>query len=123
MSTKRFENHPLGVIHNIGNSYNRKPNYYEAFLGGGALFFGLKSKYGDKFNNYYLSDINLDLVTSYNAVKNYPYKVINHYQELFKNHSKEFYLNLRERPVSPNPVHISARFLYLNRYSFVSVNL
>ena len=86
-----------------------------------VLYFALKSKCRDKFDKFYLSDINLDLVTSYNAVKNYPYKVIGRYQELFKNHSKEFYLRLREKPVSSDPVHIGARFLYLNRYSFKGI--
>lgn len=43
-------------------------NYYEPFLGGGALFFHVR----DKFKQCYLSDINLELVTSYNAVKKNP---------------------------------------------------
>ncbi len=48
----------------MGNSSDKRPNYYESFLGSGSLFFALKSKYGDKFNNYYLSDVNLNLITS-----------------------------------------------------------
>ena len=43
-------------------------NYYEPFLGGGALFFQVRHM----FNKCYLSDINCDLVTSYNAVKKNP---------------------------------------------------
>ncbi len=41
-------------------------NYYEPFLGGGALFFQVKYM----FNKCYLSDINLDLVTSYTNCNN-----------------------------------------------------
>ncbi len=46
-------------------------NYYEPFLGGGALFFQVKHM----FNQCFLSDINLDLVTSYNSVKKDPAEV------------------------------------------------
>lgn len=41
--------------------------YFEPFLGGGALFFYLISM---KSNIAYLSDINSELVNSYNIVKN-----------------------------------------------------
>ncbi|KJV70040.1 DNA methyltransferase [Orientia tsutsugamushi] len=58
-------------------------NYYEPFLGGGALFFQVRHL----FKQCFLSDINLDLITSYNAVKN-------------------------------NPNEITAKFIYLNKYSF-----
>ncbi|KJV71867.1 D12 class N6 adenine-specific DNA methyltransferase family protein [Orientia tsutsugamushi str. TA763] len=46
-------------------------NYYEPFLGGGALFFQVRHL----FKQCFLSDINLDLITSYNAVKNNPNEV------------------------------------------------
>ena len=42
--------------------------FAEPFLGGGALFFNVR----DRFKKAFLSDINLDLVTSYNAVKKIP---------------------------------------------------
>lgn len=98
-----------------------KPNYFESFLGGGTLYFTIQSKFENKFNKCYLSDVNLDLITSYQAVKAQPYKVIQYYNELYKNHSKEFYLKLRENPISNDPIHISARFLYINRYSFKGI--
>jgi site-specific DNA-adenine methylase len=49
-------------------------NYYEPFLGGGALFFQVK----DKFNKCFLSDINLELTTSYNLSKRIQQKLL-HY--------------------------------------------
>lgn len=42
-------------------------NYYEPFLGGGAVFFFIAQNYSIK--NAYLSDINEDLMLTYNVVK------------------------------------------------------
>lgn len=89
-------------------------NYYEPFLGGGALFF----KVIPMFKQCYLSDINLDLVTSYNAVKKNPEEVCTLLEEHKDNHSKEYYYHMRDTNNSSNPVNISARFLYLNKYAF-----
>lgn len=47
-------------------------DYYEPFLGGGALFFHLS----DRINNAYLSDINTKLIITYNTIKYNPEKVI-----------------------------------------------
>lgn len=89
-------------------------NYYEPFLGGGALFFNLR----DKYNKAYLSDINLDLTTSYNAIKNTPDEVSKLSEIHEQNHSKEYFYQIRNNNDNANPSLISARFLYLNRYSF-----
>ena len=42
--------------------------YVEPFLGGGAVFFYLQSKF--KFENVYLSDINPELILCYTTIKN-----------------------------------------------------
>jgi DNA adenine methylase len=46
---------------------NRLPaeiiNYYEPFLGGGALFYRVKSE------NYHISDLNIHLINAYNSIK------------------------------------------------------
>ncbi len=89
-------------------------NYYEPFLGGGALFFQVK----DMFNKSYLSDINLELTTSYNAVKKYPQEVSRLVGSHQENHCKDYYYQVRSDNNSNNPNNISARFIYLNRYSF-----
>ncbi|WP_393971541.1 Dam family site-specific DNA-(adenine-N6)-methyltransferase [Oxyplasma meridianum] len=75
-------------------------SYVEPFIGGGSLFFFLKSKY--KINKSYLFDINSDLVLSYNVIKNYPYDLIetlsnikNDYNK--SNNKKDFYYNIREK--------------------------
>lgn len=90
-------------------------NYYEPFLGGGALFFQVK----DRFNKCFLSDINLEIVTSYNAVKRNPAKIIELCESYRLKHSKEYYYQVRDTNINSNdPIEITARFLYLNRYSF-----
>lgn len=43
-------------------------NYYEPFLGGGAVFFHIKQKY--QIKNSFLFDINPELILIYNVVKN-----------------------------------------------------
>ena len=90
-------------------------NYYEPFLGGGALFFKVK----DRFNKCFLSDINLELTTTYNAVKRNPVKIIELCESYKLKHSKEYYYQVRNNNTNSNdPIEITARFLYLNRYSF-----
>jgi DNA adenine methylase len=92
-------------------------NYYEPFLGGGALFFQVSHL----FKKCFLSDINLDLVTCYNAVKNNPETVNFLLEQHKKMHSREYYYQVRDVNNSNNPDIISARFLYLNRYSFKGI--
>ncbi|WP_342256973.1 Dam family site-specific DNA-(adenine-N6)-methyltransferase [Rickettsia endosymbiont of Aspidapion aeneum] len=92
-------------------------NYYEPFLGGGALFFQVR----DKFKHCFLSDINLELVTSYNAVKKNPDKVSKLLDSHKEKHSKEHYYQVRSNNDSNDPAKITARFIYLNRYSFKGI--
>ncbi len=63
------------LIQYVPDTFN---NYYEPFLGGGALFFKIK----DRCQKCFLSDINLELITSYNAVKKNPTAV----SDLFATH-------------------------------------
>lgn len=102
------------LIKNIPSGLN---NYYEPFLGGGALFFAIKGR----FKQYFLSDINLDLVTSYNAIKKNPEHVSNVLDSHIIKHSKEYYYQMRDCNNNNNPTLISARFLYLNRYAFKGI--
>ena len=44
-------------------------NYHEPFLGGGAVFFELFSQGLLKDTKIYLSDINTELINTYNVVK------------------------------------------------------
>jgi len=85
-------------------------NYYEPFLGGGALFFNVKHM----FNKCFLSDINLDLVTSYNSIKRNPSEISNLYENHNNKHSKEYYSKICNNNCLAVPADITARFLYIN---------
>jgi len=89
-------------------------DYYEPFLGGGSVFFYLKSK-GYIKNRAFLSDSNPDLINTYRVIKN-------NLEELFlylKEHidSEDEYYRMRNLQ-SDNNVEMAARFLYLNKTSF-----
>lgn len=83
-------------------------NYYEPFLGSGAVFFSLMPKRG------VLSDCNGDLICTYQALKE-NWKSVYRYLRMYGNkHSKEFYYSIRaSRPTSLFAR--AARFIYLNR--------
>jgi DNA adenine methylase len=90
-------------------------SYFEPFLGGGAFFFFIKQKYNPKFS--VISDINEDLILTYQAIRDYPEKVISFLKYFKKNNSAEFYYKIR--------VHLNigqlkgikrcAAFIYLNK--------
>lgn len=102
------------LLPHIPNNLN---NYYEPFLGGGALFFQAKNM----FKKCYLSDINLELITTYSAVKKNPEIVGALLEEHNSKHSKEYYYQTRNVNNSNHPDVISARLLYLTRYAYKGI--
>lgn len=85
--------------------------YIEAFLGGGSVFFYLSPQ------KAILSDINHELITTYQIIKEKPVQLIQALTRHSNNHSKEYYYIVRDQ----NPkskLDVGARFLYLNRTSF-----
>ncbi|WP_405265075.1 DNA adenine methylase [Methanobrevibacter sp.] len=80
----------------------RIDNYFEPFLGGGAVFFHLlEEKY--KFNNVYLGDINKELILTWKVVQGKPYDLISileDFSEKYKKKSpecqKKFYYDTRD---------------------------
>ncbi len=98
-------------------------NYHEPFLGGGAVFFELYSLGFLKNKQVYLSDINEELINTYNQVKNNPLELIDNLEEYKENHSKEFYYKTREQDRTENfkrlsPLERATRFIYLNKTCF-----
>lgn len=88
-------------------------HYYEPFIGGGSVFFNLCTKIEKAF----ISDINSDLITTYQIIKNSPDELIERLREYKQNHCKEFYYEVRaSEPVEP--LERSARMLYLNKTCF-----
>ena len=98
-------------------------NYYETFVGGGAVFFELYSKGLLKNEKVVLSDINQELINTYNVVKNSPYELIDNLKDYKKQHSKEFYYKIRELDRKNDYDKLSnlekaTRFIYLNKTCF-----
>ena len=76
-------------------------NYVEPFVGGGAMFFNLKNSY--RIKEAYLSDINIELVMAYQAIKNDHETLIDILKDLEINHlimdedgRKENYYRIRD---------------------------
>lgn len=85
-------------------------NYFEPFLGGGAVFFALAPH-----NMSYLSDLNRELIDTYVAIKQSPQNVID-ILERYKN-TESFYYSIRAQQPQSYP-EAAARFIYLNQTSF-----
>lgn len=91
--------------------------YFEPFLGGGALFFYLISVKNKKFIAF-LSDINSELISSYNVVKNNTEELIgllNIHENEYQKSTSEYYYKLRDSIRPKNEVEKAARFIALNR--------
>lgn len=85
--------------------------YYEPFVGGGAVFFDLLPK------NAELSDLNKELVTTYNVIKNNVAELIESLQKHI--YDKEYYLEVRAKKVEDlSDIEAASRFIFLNRTGF-----
>jgi DNA adenine methylase len=86
-------------------------DYYEPFVGGGALFYHLQ----DRISKAYLSDINFELVMAYNVIKKNPDGLIAALKIHQAKHGEDYYYKVRDQNDLQDPVAIAARFLYLNK--------
>lgn len=85
--------------------------YYEPFIGGGAVFFDLLPK------NAELSDLNNELVATYNVIKNNVDELIASLNK--HSYDKEYYLEVRAKKVEDlSDIEIASRFIFLNRTGF-----
>ena len=84
-------------------------NYHEPFIGGGSVFFHLKPK------NAFLSDLNSELIDTYEQVKNNVEELIIKLSE-FEN-TAECYYQIRNTLYSEKVLK-AARFIFLNQTSF-----
>lgn len=91
-------------------------DYYEPFLGGGAVFFGLYSRI---HKNVYLSDLNAELVLTFKIVQKFPNELIKMLKWHELQHSKnpkKHYSNVRDRGhAEQDAVKLASRFIYLNK--------
>ncbi len=98
-------------------------NYHEPFLGGGAVFFELYSQGYLKDKKIYLSDINSELINTYNVVKNNPIDLISNLEIYREKHSKDFYYETRALDreddfLQTSELERATRFIYLNKTCF-----
>jgi DNA adenine methylase len=90
-------------------------NYYEPFLGGGALFFRLSAL--GKIKHAYLNDVSFSLIQSYKTIKEKPIELITELKSGKYKNEKETFLGIRaEQPTTS--VQAAARFIYLNKTAF-----
>lgn len=92
----------------MGN--NHFNNYFEPFLGGGAVFFALAP-----LDNAYLSDLNQELIDTYVSLKQNPQSVIDVLED-YENTEDFYYLIRAQQPKTRTEA--AARFIYLNQTSY-----
>lgn len=91
--------------------------YYEPFFGGGAVFFAIQPKQAK------INDASKELINVYKQIKNHSKRLIEILKVHEKNHSKEYYYQIRklDRNASYeklNDLEKAARFIYLNKTCF-----
>lgn len=86
--------------------------YWEPFVGGGALFFELRSTLT---KTPHLSDTNFDLVMAYKAVQRDLDALIERLKAHAAKHSETYYYEIRAQHNLQDPLDIAARFIYLNK--------
>lgn len=90
-------------------------NYFEPFVGGGALFF--KLHYLGRIKKSYLNDLNENLVIAYKTIKEKPNRLIKELSSgKYKNEKETFYKIREEEP--KDKIKATARFIYLNKAAF-----
>lgn len=85
--------------------------YIEPFVGSGCLFFSINSP------NSIISDINEDLILTYETIRDNPISLSDNLSEFEPN--KDVYLNVRAKvPSELSKLERAANFIFLNRYCF-----
>ncbi|MCE8163484.1 MAG: Dam family site-specific DNA-(adenine-N6)-methyltransferase [Candidatus Moeniiplasma glomeromycotorum] len=85
----------------------------EPFVGGGAVFLSLQS------NQLIINDINQELITTYQIIKENLPQLIKLLTEYEKKHSQEFYETLKKQePKNLTSLETAARFIYLNKTGY-----
>ncbi|EOU1990449.1 Dam family site-specific DNA-(adenine-N6)-methyltransferase, partial [Clostridium perfringens] len=93
--------------------------YFEPFIGGGSVLFGLLNS-NIKVNRYICSDINPDLINLWNDIKNKPKELLISYELMWKELNKDDDVNRRKSYYEKirnlfNSTRETKYFLFLNR--------
>lgn len=93
-------------------------NYVEVFLGGGAVFYELRSK--DLIHgSITLNDYNQRLITTYEVVRDSPNELLELLRVHKENHSKDYYYKQRAKfNITKDPLELASLFIYLNKTGF-----
>ncbi|MCT7973578.1 DNA adenine methylase [Laspinema olomoucense] len=91
-------------------------NYYEPFLGGGAVFFYLFQEHSSGFKAV-LSDVNEELINMYRCVQKDVKSLIKELEFHQNRHNSEYYYQVRAQK-SGELVKKAARIIYLNKTCF-----
>lgn len=90
-------------------------NYYEPFLGGGAVFLACAARVSGRSH---LGDLNEHLIAAWVAMKDHQSELRPLLDWYLKSDSKEFYYEVRATTTPSCSVEKAARFLYLNGVSW-----
>lgn len=84
-------------------------NYYEPFVGGGALFFNIY----ERAEYCHISDVNEDLIHCYRIVRDRLPELVAQLKIHAANHSKDYYFLIRSQRELQDEIERAARFIYL----------
>ena len=91
-------------------------NYLEPFLGGGAMFFYLQSN--ALFKNAKLSDVNSELIQTWQTVKESPHDLLKSLRRHKALHCEKYFYHMRDHYAPRSTVGVAARIIYLNKTCF-----
>lgn len=116
------------LLKNLPDNIHEIKKYAEPFVGGGALFFSVLTEYN--FEQFYISDINAELINSYKVIQNNVEDLIyklNEMQKVFlaaeENTRKQYYYQTRNDfnntvLSEKTAVDKAAQFIFLNKTCF-----
>jgi len=91
--------------------------YFDAFVGGGSVAFYILQKYKPK--EVFISDINKELIDTYEIIRDDLEKLIKKLREHKKKHDKEYFYKIRKQnPNKLSKINRAGRFIYLNKSCF-----
>lgn len=106
-----------GIVDKLAEAMPEKyGDYWEPFVGGGALFLDLLPQQDG--HKVHLSDINDDLITTYKAVKTSKNKVMARLDEHAAAHDEDYYYEVRGQHDLTDKVERAARFIFINKTGY-----
>lgn len=106
------------ILEYIGKHLDNEHRFYEPFVGGGIVFMSMNRE------KCVINDINLELMNTYEVIRDQPKDLIEKLNEHNGNHCKAYYYAIRELDrleptyAALSNVEKAARMIYLNRTCF-----